>query len=81
MTEEDVVSIPAPPQVDLKRKLDDVESEQYAGSYNNSNGDIVDDRNAATDSSQAKRTKLEDGLGISVSLFSYKLSFFFLNFY
>ncbi|KAL1198492.1 Protein BTR1 [Cardamine amara subsp. amara] len=58
MTEEEVVSISVS-QVDLKRKL---EPEQHDVSDNNSNGDIVDDSNAASDSSQAKRHKLEDGL-------------------
>ncbi|KAG7552600.1 K Homology domain type 1 [Arabidopsis thaliana x Arabidopsis arenosa] len=51
MAEEEVVVISTPP-VDLKRKLD----EQHAGS----NGDIVDDSNPVSDSSQAKRAKLDD---------------------
>ncbi|CAD5327468.1 unnamed protein product [Arabidopsis thaliana] len=49
MTEEDFVVISTPP-VDLKRKLDEVEL----------NGNIVDDSNQTSDSSQAKRAKLED---------------------
>lgn len=70
MAEEEVVVISTPP-VDLKRKLD----EQHAGS----NGDIVVDSNPVSDSSQAKRAKLDDeaqdGLGISDSFASCKLKF------
>lgn len=77
MAEEEVVVISTPP-VDLKRKLDEVEPEvleQHAGS----NGDIVVDSNPVSDSSQAKRAKLDDeaqdGLGISDSFASCKLKF------
>lgn len=74
MAEEEVVAIPAPP-LDLKRKLDEIEPElvqQPGGSDDGANGVIVDDSKAASDSSQAKRPKLDDdaadGLGISDSL-------------
>ncbi|XP_010424478.1 PREDICTED: far upstream element-binding protein 2 [Camelina sativa] len=59
MAEEEVVTIPATP-VDLKRKLDEVEPEQHAGLINGSNGDISDESKPASDSSQAKRAKLQD---------------------
>ncbi|XP_010455402.1 PREDICTED: far upstream element-binding protein 1 [Camelina sativa] len=59
MAEEEVVTIPATP-VDLKRKLDEVEPEQHAGFDNGSNGDILDESKPASDSSQAKRAKLQD---------------------
>ncbi|CAH2035223.1 unnamed protein product [Thlaspi arvense] len=71
MAEEEVVAFPVKPS-DLKRKLENVESElleQHAGSIGE---DSVDDGKEASDSSQAKRPKLDgeatDDLGIEKNL-------------
>ncbi|EOA22010.1 hypothetical protein CARUB_v10002533mg [Capsella rubella] len=63
MADEEVVAISATP-VDLKRKLDEIEPEQHAASDNGSNGDVLDGSNPASDSSQAKRAKIEDDDGL-----------------
>ncbi|CAA7045309.1 unnamed protein product [Microthlaspi erraticum] len=70
MAEEEVMTFPVQPS-DLKRKLEDVESEvleKHAGSIDGSNEVSVDDGEKASDCSQTKRIKLSDsaadGLGI-----------------
>lgn len=72
MAEEEVMTIPVQPS-DLKRKLEDVESEvleQHAGSIDGSNEVSVDDGQKASDCSQAKRTKLNDAAADGLGIFS-----------
>lgn len=72
------MTIPVQPS-DLKRKLEDVESEQHAVSIDASNEVSAEDGQKASDCSQTKRIKLNDAAADGLGIFFFDFLGFFTN--